>query len=527
MELQVWPVLVALVIGLLAYLHMRTHQKFKMTGVPYKISLPLLGDTWKALLRRKAFAHIIQDAYNLHPTARYVGYFDVATPVALIRDPELIKHIAVKHFDSFPDHRAFVDEVVEPLFGKNLFALRGERWRGIRQIMSPAFTSSKMKAMFILMQECAVYFTDFIAKRPVAERDTDIKDAFTRYTNDVIATCAFGISINSMKDRDNLFYVYGRDATQFDGIRTVKFFLMRLAPWLVRLMHIRLVPEEISNFFKDIVSTTIQTRDEKGITRPDMIQLMMETRGKLGPGKELTIEDMTAQAFIFFFGGFESTSTLMCFVAHEIGTNPEIQERLQDEIDSVLEDTNGKLTYEALNEMKYLDAVINEALRMYPIAVAADRLCVRKHELPPAVPGAKPYPINPGEFVWLPIYALHMDPNYFENPQKFNPDRFMDDPKKIINSGTYMPFGLGPRMCIGNRFALLETKTLLFNLLARVNLKPCSKTVVPLVLNRKGLAMTAEDGFWLKIEPRSKPHPSIANSMQNGTANVTANGTAK
>lgn len=280
--------------------------------------------------------------------------------------------------------------------------------------------------------------------------------------------------------------------------------------------------KQIADFFKEIVADTIKARDEKGFTRPDMIQLMMETRGKLGPGRELTIEDMTAQAFIFFFGGFESTSTLMCFVGHELMVNPDVQEKLQIEIDEVLEKTNGQPTYEAVNEMKYLDAVVNEALRMYPIAVAADRICIKDYELPPTLPDREPYTVKPGDFIWLPIYALHRDPKYFPDPDTFNPDRFINDGKAIANSGAYFPFGLGPRMCIGNRFALLETKILLFHMLARCNLRPCAKTTIPLVINRKGLAMTAENGFWSKVEPREKPHASILNAKS-----VAVNGTAK
>lgn len=196
-----------------------------------------------------------------------------------------------------------------------------------------------------------------------------------RYTNDVIATCAFGIQTDSMRDRTNDFYVLGRRATNFDGLLSVKFFVLRSFPLISNLFRMRLIDEDIHKFFTRVISETVAVRDKQKISRSDMLQLMMDARGK---ANELDIDEMTAQAFIFFFGGFDTTSTLMCFAGHEIATNPEVHKKLQAEVDEVWEKSKGKLTYDALNDMKYLDAVINETLRLYPPAQFADRLVEMK-----------------------------------------------------------------------------------------------------------------------------------------------------
>ncbi|CAK9821331.1 Cytochrome P450 9e2 [Anthophora retusa] len=516
-----WSVTAALtaVVFVLFYRFMKVYDFFEKRGIPYYKPVPILGSIWKAMLQRTTFAEATKEIYNINSEAKYVGFFDFATPVIALRDLDLIKSITVKNFEHFPNHRTFQDDKSDPLFSKNLFALRGDRWKDVRTLLSPAFTSSKMKAMFVLMRDCAKQYGDYLASIPPDQRILELKDAFTKYTNDVIATCAFGIEVNSMKDPKNKFYVYGKEATSFGRAQSFKFFLIRTIPRLSSMLGIRVVQLKIVEFFKDLVATTIRTRDEKGIVRPDMIQLMMETRGKLGPGKELTIEDMTAQAFVFFFGGFESTSTLMCFAAYEIGVNEEIQKRFQEEIDQVLEDCKGEVTYEAINDMKYLDAIINEALRMYPVIVAVDRACVKPFELPPALPGMKPHVVQEGEFLWLPIYGIQHDPVHFPEPHKFNPDRFYDDPKKAYNSGALLMFGMGPRMCIGNRFAILEAKVLLFHIFAKCTFKPCSKTTIPMKLSKKGFAMTAENGFWFDIQPRSNASPLLVNSVcSNGVA---------
>ncbi|XP_071870351.1 cytochrome P450 9e2-like [Bombus fervidus] len=505
MEINWWPIIAAVVavIAVTYYRVTRTYDFFEKRGIPYYSYVPLLGSIWEAILQRTSFAETVEKMYQSFPDSKYIGFFDFSSPIVMVRDLELLKSITVKNFDHFPDHRSFDSVDRDPLFGKNLFALRGERWKEVRNTLSPAFTSSKMKAMFILMRECAKEYGDYFASLPADQTTLELKDSFTKYTNDVIATCAFGINVNSIKDPKNNFYVYGRKATHFGRSQSIKFFIVRSLPWIARALNIRIIKKQIADFFQDLVAITIKTRDEKGIVRPDMIQLMMETRGKLGPGKELTIEDMTAQAFVFFFGGFESTSTLMCFAAYEVGINEEVQRRLQDEIDQVLEDCKGEATYEAINDMKYLDAVILESLRMYPTIVAIDRLCVKPFELPPHLPGKKPYIVQENECIWIPIYGIQRDPQYYPEPNKFNPDRFYNDAKQMFNSSSFFTFGLGPRMCIGNRFAILEAKVLLFYIFAKCNLIPCAKTPIPIKLNKKGFAMTSENGFWFNIQPRN------------------------
>ena len=485
------------------WLFFRKLNKFENLGIPHRKPWPFVGNMGSMLFKLDDMANSVDKLYKLDDDADYVGLYDFTEPVIILRTPELIKDVTVKNFDHFVDRRGFVDPENDELFGKNLAGLRGDHWKEVRSLLSPAFTSSKMKSMFKLMWSCGENFSNFFEERSIdSEIEIDTKEAMTRYTNDVIGTCAFGISIDSMRNPTNLFYVMGRKSTNFNGIRGLKFFLVRSFPYLTKLLGIKIIDSEAEIFFKNVVKETIETRDREGITRPDMIQLMMETRGrKSGEGRELTITDMTAQAFIFFFGGFESSATCMCFAAHLIAAHQEVQKKLHEEIDKVLEETKGEPTYEAVNSMQYLDAIINETLRLYPVAPAIDRVCIKKFELPPVKPGTKPVMVEPGQSVMLAIYSLHRDPKYFDDPEKFDPERFIDERKNDIQPFTYMPFGIGPRMCIANRFALLETKVVLFQLLAKCNLKLSEKAIFPIQLARE-FSMRPKEGFWLRVRSR-------------------------
>ncbi|XP_057322620.1 cytochrome P450 9e2-like [Microplitis mediator] len=500
-----WSTVLAILAGLfVAYYFFSRENYFAKYGIPHSKPLILFGNMAPVVFRRKTFVDNVTNAYKTHSEAKYVGFFEFTTRVTMLRDLDLIKTVTVKYFDHFMDHRSFADPKVDPLFSNNLFSLRGDQWREIRTLLTPAFTSSKMKAMFKLMSQCADTFGDCLVKQSEKKQPFNSKDIFTRYTNDTIATCAFGVSVDSMNNPDNDFYVLGRNATTFDGLKTLKFFIVRSFPTIARLLSIKLFDTKTEKFFYDLVRDTIATRDAKGINRPDMIQLMMETRGSKPGSKtpELSIESMTSQAFIFFFGGFDSTATLMCFAAHEIASHPEIQEKLQKEVDQVLEKCDGDPTYEAINSMIYLDAVVNETLRLYPIAGFMDRLCTKSFELPPTLPGSKPLLVKPGDNLWVPVWSIHRDPQYFPDPDNFTPERFIGEAKDSLNTSAYFPFGVGPRMCIGNRFALLEIKVLFFHLLAKCNIKPAKKMILPMRLSKKSFALMAEGGFWLDITPR-------------------------
>lgn len=207
---------------------------------------------------------------------------------------------------------------------------------------------------------------------------------------------------------------------------------------------------------------------------------------------------------VFFLAGFNGVSVGQCFMAYELAVNQDIQERLYKEIEAANAKLNGEpLTYEALQEMKYLDMVVSEMLRRWPLAPTNERI-VNKPYLLKSVDGTSKVNLDVGDAIWIPTYALHMDPQYYPNPEQFDPERFNDENKSSIRSGTYLPFGIGPRNCIGSRYALMAIKSVFFYLLLNFSLHPSGQTKVPLKLKRGASAiLSAEGGFWAEIRRRN------------------------
>lgn len=210
-----------------------------------------------------------------------------------------------------------------------------------------------------------------------------------------------------------------------------------------------------------------------------------------------------AQCFVFFVAGFESVASTLSFVAHELAINQSVQQRLFDEIYEAHTSLAGEpMTYDRLQQLKYLDMVLSESMRMWPTAGIIDRICNRQTVLDVGEgrPGIK---LNVGDTVVIPIYAIHRDAAYYPNPDRFDPERFNDTNVCSINASNYMPFGIGPRNCIASRFAVTECKALLYQLLLAFRLDKCDRTQDPLRLGI-GLGAAAEKGFWLAFKRRDE-----------------------
>lgn len=163
-------------------------------------------------------------------------------------------------------------------------------------------------------------------------------------------------------------------------------------------------------------------------------------------------------------------------VSFELINNPEVQQTLIEEIDEKLEELKGKkITYDQLNSMKFLEMVVNETLRKWPSFRITSRECTKEYTIKDEKTG-KSYEIAEGTELFLPIGALHNDPKYFPNPEKFDPYRFSEENKTNIEAASFVPFGFGPRSCIGSRYAILDAKLLLFYVLTKFQFTKCRET---------------------------------------------------
>lgn len=218
--------------------------------------------------------------------------------------------------------------------------------------------------------------------------------------------------------------------------------------------------------------------------------------------EDWTDDDLVAQCAIFFFAGFETTSTLISFMIHELACNPNVQQKLYDEIMEIEKELNGApVSYEIIKNFKYMQMIVSETLRMWPPIPQSDRQVTKPYSLNGQ--NGQNVELTTYDAIWIPIYAIQRDPNYWPNPNHFDPDRFNDENRKNINAFTYMPFGSGQRICIAFRFAQMVAKTFVYHLIREMHIEKCHKTPVPVILKRNSINMHAENGLWVRFVPRN------------------------
>ncbi|XP_031353131.1 probable cytochrome P450 6a13 isoform X1 [Photinus pyralis] len=421
--------------------------------------------------------------------SKHGGVYFFVHPMYVPIAPEVIKNIMQKDFHHFVERGLYYNEKDDPL-SANLFFIGGQKWKNLRAKLTPTFTSGKMKMMFETLVACVDPMQNDMASYCANKKPVDIKDILARFTTDVIGSCAFGLECNSFTNEDAAFRHHGRQifAPETKIKALIGLFAMITRKWANRL-GVPLFPKDSSSFFFNVVKDTVKYRRENGFSRKDMLQIVMD----LQKGT-LTMEEIAAQAFVFFLAGFETSSTTMTFCLYELTINMDLQEKVREEINHVLEQQDGKLTYEAIMQMKYLTQVIDETLRKYPPGGLLPRECVADYVEP--VTGVT---IEKGTKVLIPAWGLHMDPEYFPDPEKFDPDRFSDEKKHSIVPFTYMPFGEGPRICIGMRFGMMLTKVGLAYLLRDYSFTLSPKTKIPFKWDKYSFIITTEDPIWLDV----------------------------
>ncbi|KAG5679852.1 hypothetical protein PVAND_009389 [Polypedilum vanderplanki] len=508
------------------FFHNKNKNYFAHKGIKYEKPRGLLAII-DMFTKKKSLPDVVMGWYNDFKSEKISGIFEFSRPVFMVRDPKLIKQMAVKDFDYFMDHRVVLTEEIDELFGKSLISLQGQKWKDMRSTLSPAFTGHKMRLMFDFVASVGKQTVETLKCQidEGREKDFEFKELATKFTVDNIASCAFGIHVNSFADPKNDFHRIASELTSSESLTVMlKFTGLLLFPWLMKAFKISFFSENIMKFFKEAILDTMKTREEKGIVRHDMINLLMQAKkgnltheneektvegfatveesqmGKMQNKRKWDDTDLAAQALVFFIAGFETVATTMAFMGYELAINPEIQKKLYEEILETEKELNGKpLTYEKIQTMKFMDQVVSEVLRKWPPSPVTDRICVKDYVLD--YEGRK-ITIEKDRSFMIPIWAFHRDPNYYRNPEKFDPERFNDENRKNIQEYTYMPFGVGPRNCIGSRFALMEVKTIFYYLLLNFRIAKTDKTKIPLQFKSMSVGLKVKEGIWVALEPK-------------------------
>ncbi|CAF3226018.1 unnamed protein product [Rotaria socialis] len=401
-------------------------------------------------------------------------------------------------------------------FEHGLPVLKDEQWKNARSIVSPTFSSAKLKAMYTLMNETSDTYRDRLLEYADKKEIFNINTLSEKYTLDTISSCLFGIETNSLKNENATLIKHLKKFFTID-VTNIFLYILVISPRLARYLAKKgysIFPSDTINYVSNIVNHVISQRRQHLERRNDFIQMMIDHEEAVKVEEAMTEQTKTkdpqqqwgtlkktlndkeifAQGLVFLAAGFETTSVLLSFFFYVMATEPIVQEKVYEEIQQELGDD--EISYEKVNQLQYLDMVINETLRMYPPFIKLDRVASQDYQL-------GDYHIPKGSFVTVPIYPIHHDPEYWPEPENFIAERFSPAEKAKRHPMTFLPFDDGPRNCIGMRFALLEAKIAIAKALRVVEFEKCEKTEVPPRLGKMD-NLNAKNGIWVRVLRRSE-----------------------
>ena len=291
------------------------------------------------------------------------GMYQSIIPALIVTDLDLVRTITVKDFSSFMDRGVFYNEKNEPI-SAHLFAIEGEKWKFLRNKLSPTFTSGKMKMMYNTIADKGTNFVEAI--NHYNSEAVEVKKLAMRFTVDVIGSCAFGIEFDTLKNEEAEIIKVSNEIFKAKGFEQFYLFFLFAFKYISLKLNLRQFSHNVENYFSGVIKSQMEYRENNNVKRNDFLDMLIQlkTTGTIdgeisSTTRKFTVDEVIAQAFIFYFAGFETSSTALSFTIGELVDHTDIQERARAEVLEKIKETNGDITYDSLHEMKYLNQVVN------------------------------------------------------------------------------------------------------------------------------------------------------------------------
>ncbi|XP_059613484.1 probable cytochrome P450 28d1 [Phlebotomus argentipes] len=435
----------------------------------------------------KNIVYDLHDIYKKYRGCPFVGIYALRKPHLFITDPEFSRKIFTTHFRQFYNNESseMTDLKTDPIIGLNPFMERDELWKTTRQEITPGFSNNRVKAQFPIMESSCHKMTNYLRCRVKTHGPTIKLEEFSRrYTCENLTNCIFGLESHAFEEKKGSFLQMFKDYLKEFFVIDYYFMWNFIWPSFKHFHKYQMMKPRVKKFFVDMLKHGIAFRSENPSNREDFLTFLMQIREKKGS----SIDEMLAHALTFILDGFETSAIVFESVLYELARNM----RVQDKLRSILEE-EGNLSYDTVNDLPYLDQVFNESLRLHPPILFFLKQCNESIEVP-FNDGKESRTFPKGINAMMSSYSLGRDPIFYENPEDFNPERFDDGAvKDYKDKGVFVPFGDGPRICIGMRFAVSQIKTATVAIVRNFKLTLGAEMREPLMLEKTFFGMPAQE----------------------------------
>ncbi|CAH1800136.1 unnamed protein product [Owenia fusiformis] len=488
---------VCIIVALYIYLTW-THSIWSSQGIKGPTPYPVIG----TLLQNLKMGLPMGDKaiYDKFADEKVVGLYDGRKPNLMVKDAELLKKVLVKDFQYFINRRDMGGLELGKEFKRMLTGLKNDEWKTARSIISPTFSSGKIKRMVAQINASNNGLLKVLEEKAAADEMFEIKQNLADCTMNMIASVAFGIKMDGDSESDKeLREQFATISGRFSNIPKRRIFVIIVASILpvfnpiINYFKLAHMEDGTVEFYKEILEQAMANRQSDTSKHTDFLQLMIKAQSEVDDAKSFTNDDILGNSMLFFLAGYETVSTTLMWVIYNMSIHQEEQEKVYEEVMEAVGNED-ELTYDMLSQMTYLEMFIEESMRIFPPASILER-AVNEDV---TIDGIN-FPKN--ATVTVPVIALHHDPKIWPEPKKFIPERFTAEEKAKRNPYYYQPFGLGPRNCVAMRLAQTEVKLCIAKMVKSFKILPCEKTEDPIEIVKSG-AMHPKNGMFIKVAKR-------------------------
>ncbi|KAJ1281637.1 hypothetical protein BS78_04G320900 [Paspalum vaginatum] len=424
----------------------------------------------------------------------------------IVSDPAIAKHILRENSKAYS--KGILAEILEFVMGTGLIPADGEIWRVRRRAIVPALHQKYVTAMIGLFGEASARLCDKLDKAAADGEDVEMESLFSRLTLDVIGKAVFNY------DFDSLSYDNGIVEAVYVTLREAEMRSTSPIPtWEIPIWKDISPRQRKVNEALELINSTL---DEliaicKRLVEQEDLQFHEEYMNEQDPsilhfllasGDDVSSKQLRDDLMTMLIAGHETSAAVLTWTFYLLSKYPKVMAKLQDEADSVLGDSLP--TIEDVKKLKYTTRVINESLRLYPQPPVLIRRSLEDDML-----GG--YPIGRGEDIFISVWNLHHCPKHWDDAEVFNPERWPLDgpnPNEINQNFSYLPFGGGPRKCVGDMFATFETVVATAMLVKRFDFQMAPGA--PPVEMTTGATIHTTEGLKMTVTRRTRP-PVIPN----------------
>ncbi|XP_044742676.1 cytochrome P450 4C1-like [Chrysoperla carnea] len=479
--------------------------------IPGPKSLPIVGNILDIGREKEGIFEFLKKLRKTFGTV-----FKIHVPgriTVFLCDPEDIEMIL--RSNEVIEKPTTLDVFLKPWLGDGIFLSKGSHWRETRKLVTPAFHFDILQKFFEVFVEQTNVLIDILKEHANTNKNFDIGHIMKLFALDVICETAMGVKIESQTKLEGNAYVEAVDDLQRIVINRGLNFLQQI-PFIFPYTKAGRKQEEALKILNTHTTKIIQQRREELIennnnniiddnsnvclgSKKRIIFLDLLLQSTHLSGEPLTDKEIIDEVTNFMFAGHDTTSVQLSLLMYLLCEHPEIQNELYKEQCAILTDINGDPSFKQIQEMNYLERTIKESQRILPCVISFSRKMTADIQLK-----TNNFLLPKGCTASIFVYDVHHNPKIYENPEKFDPDRFLPENIRGRHPYAYIPFSAGPRNCLGQKFALLEMKTVMSNIIRNFKILPAYEDngdkFKPIF--RRYMLLTSLNGIQIRLESR-------------------------